>query len=59
MGKVVLLGGNARSGKTTVSYELLKHGYRIINFDDLNTYLEDGLGIIFDELSKEKQFLFF
>lgn len=59
MGKVVLLGGNARSGKTTVSYELLKHGYKIINFDDLNTYLEDGLGIIFDELSKEKQFLFF
>ena len=59
MGKVVLLGGNARSGKTTVSYELLKHGYKIINFDDLNTYLESGLGIIFDELSKEQQFLLF
>ena len=59
MGKVVILGGNARSGKTTLAYELQKNGFNRISFDLLNTYIEDGLGINFDDLDDEKKFNFF
>ena len=59
MGKVVILGGNARSGKTTLAYKLQKQGFNRISFDLLNTYIEDGLNINFDDLSEEKKFNFF
>ena len=35
MGKVVILGGNARSGKSTLSYMLVKKGFSRISFDNL------------------------
>lgn len=59
MGKVVILGGNARSGKTTLAYQLQTKGFNRISFDLLNTYVEDGLNVDFDELSEEKKFNFF
>jgi len=59
MGKVVILGGNARSGKTTLAYQLQAKGFNRISFDLLNTYIEDGLNIRFDDLSDEKKFNFF
>ena len=59
MGKVVILGGNARSGKTTLAYKLQKQGFNRVSFDLLNTYIEDGLNINFDDLSEEKKFNFF
>lgn len=58
-GKVILLGGNARSGKTTLAYELQKHGYNRISFDLLNTYIEDGLKINFDDIDEETKFNYF
>ena len=59
MGKVVILGGNARSGKTTLAYKLQKQGFNRISFDLLNTYVEDGLKIEFDSLDEETKFNFF
>lgn len=59
MAKVVILGGNARSGKTTLAYMLQKEGFNRISFDLLNTYIEDGLNINFDDLSEEKKFNYF
>ena len=59
MGKVVILGGNARSGKTTLAYKLQNNGYNRISFDLLNTYIEDGLDINFDDLSDDKKFRLF
>lgn len=59
MGKVVVLGGNARSGKTTLAYELQRHGYNRISFDLLNTYIEKGLDIKFDDLSEKEKFNYF
>ncbi len=40
MGKVVILGGNARSGKTTLAYKLQQHGFNRISFDLLNAYMK-------------------
>jgi len=59
MGKVVVLGGNARSGKSTLAYELQKHGFNRISFDILHSYFENGLNIKFDDLTKEQKFNFF
>ena len=59
MGKVVILGGNARSGKTTLAYMLQKHGFNRISFDLLNTYIKDGLNIDFDSLDSKEKFNFF
>lgn len=59
MGKVVILGGNARSGKTTLALKLVKHGFSRISLDNIQTYLEDGLGLDFDSLGKIKQNKFF
>jgi len=42
-GKVVILGGNARSGKTTLAMKLAEKGFNRISFDTLNSALEDGL----------------
>lgn len=35
MTKVVILGGDARSGKSTLSYTLIKKGYNRISFDNI------------------------
>ena len=59
MGKVVILGGNARSGKTTLAYKLQKQGFNRISFDLLNVYIKDGLKIDFDNLDTETKFNFF
>ena len=59
MGKVVILGGNARSGKTTLALQLQKKGFNRISFDLLNTYINDGLKIDFDSLDNETKFNYF
>ena len=59
MGKVVVLGGNARSGKTTLSYKLQENGFNRISFDLLNTYIKDGLKLDFDKLDNQTKFAFF
>lgn len=59
MGKVVILGGNARSGKSTLAYKLIKEGFNRISFDNIYSALEEGLKINIDELPKELQFSFF
>ena len=59
MGKVVVLGGNARSGKTTLAFKLQKYGFNRISFDLLNTYVKDGLKINFDNLDNETKFNLF
>ncbi len=59
MTKVVILGGNVRSGKTTLAYMLQKNGFNRISFDLLNTYIEDGLKINFDNLDEEAKFNYF
>ena len=33
MGKVVILGGNARSGKSTLAHMLSKENYTVVSFD--------------------------
>jgi tRNA uridine 5-carbamoylmethylation protein Kti12 len=57
--KVVILGGNARSGKTTLAYLLQKKGFNRISFDLLNTYIDEGLKIKFDDLQEETKFNYF
>lgn len=59
MGKVVILGGNARSGKSTLAYRLVKKGFSRISFDNLYSALEEGLNINMDDVEYEKQFAFF
>lgn len=59
MGKVIVLGGNARSGKTTLAYKLQEHGFNRISFDLLNTYIKNGLNIEFDNLDENTKFNFF
>lgn len=59
MGKVLILGGNARSGKTTLALELVKKGYSRISLDNIQTYIEDGLGINFDDYSDDVKSNFF
>lgn len=59
MGKVVILGGNARSGKSTLAFGLVRHGFSRISLDNIQKYLEDGLKIDFDNLSKEQKLNFF
>ena len=59
MAKVVILGGNARSGKTTLAYKLIKKGYNRISFDNIYSAIEEGLNIKIDELSNDLKFAFF
>lgn len=59
MAKVVILGGNARSGKSTLAYKLIKEGYNRISFDQIYQALEEGFNVKLDELSKESKFAFF
>lgn len=59
MGKVVILGGNARSGKSTLAYKLINKGFSRISFDNINEAIEEGLKISIDNISKDLQFAFF
>ena len=59
MGKVVILGGNARSGKSTLSYKLISKGFSRISFDTIQSAIEDGLNIPFDDLEEDKKIAFF
>lgn len=59
MGKVVILGGNARSGKSTLAYKLAKKGFSRISLDNIESAIEDGLEISMDDLSANKRFNFF
>lgn len=59
MGKVVILGGNARSGKSTLAYKLISKGFSRISFDNINKAIEDGLKISIDDISQDLQFAFF
>lgn len=59
MGKVVILGGNARSGKSTLSYQLIKKGFSRISFDNLYNAIEEGLKISMDDIAKDLQFAYF
>lgn len=59
MGKVVILGGNARSGKSTLSYMLVKKGFSRISFDNIYEITKNSLDIDINELSSDKKFKFF
>lgn len=59
MAKVVILGGNARSGKSTLAYKLIKKGYNRISFDNIYSAIEEGLNIRIDELPNQLKFSFF
>lgn len=59
MGKVVILGGNARCGKSTLSYMLVKNGFSRISFDNIHEISRNSLDIDINELSEEKKFKLF
>jgi len=59
MGKVVILGGNARSGKSTLSFMLVKKGFSRISFDNIYEISRNCLGIDINELSEENKFKLF
>ena len=59
MGKVVILGGNARSGKSTLAYKLAKKGFSRLSFDNLYSAIEESLKIHMDDLPKDQTFAFF
>ena len=42
-GKVIIIGGTPRSGKTTLSVRLAKNGFSRISFDHINESIEKGL----------------
>jgi tRNA A37 N6-isopentenylltransferase MiaA len=57
--KVIILGGNARSGKTTLAIMLQKIGFNRISFDDICEALEKGLNINLDNDSAEILYKYF
>ena len=59
MGKVVILGGNARSGKSTLSFMLVKNGFSRISFDNIHEIVRNSFDIDINELSEEKKFKLF
>ena len=59
MGKVVILGGSARSGKSTLAHMLSKSNYTVISFDILQDIIEESFQIVFDNLSEDERFNFF
>lgn len=59
MGKVIVLGGNARSGKSTLSYMLVKKGFSRISFDNIHEISRSSLGVDINELSEDKKFKLF
>ena len=59
MGKVVILGGNARSGKSTLAHMLSKVNYTVLSFDIIQGIIEESFNIEFDKLPKDQRFNFF
>jgi len=59
MGKVVILGGNARSGKSTLSFMLVKNGFSRISFDNIHEIVRNSFDIDINELDEEKKFNLF
>lgn len=59
MNKVIILGGNARSGKSTLSNMLVRYGFNKISFDLIYELLRDSLNIDIDTLSEEEKFNIF
>jgi adenylate kinase family enzyme len=59
MGKVIILGGNARSGKTTLSNRLASSGFYHISFDDLYEFMKESLNVDVDSMSHEKKIAIF
>ena len=59
MGKVVVLGGNARSGKSTLAFMLVKKGFSRISFDNLFDAIENSLNVNMDELGDKVKFKLF
>lgn len=59
MGKVVILGGNARSGKSTLAYALVKRGFSRISLDNLQSIIEDSFKIDFENLDDKTKLNFF
>jgi len=57
MGKVVILGGNARSGKSTLSFMLVNAGFSRISFDNLNEVIKNSFSI--EELDEKLKFKLF
>ncbi len=57
-GKVVIIGGNAKSGKTTVSNQLAMHGFYQISLKSYYSIIESTFGVSFDQLSDDKKFQF-
>lgn len=57
MNKVVVLGGNARSGKSTLSNMLVRNGFSKISFDLLYDIFRETLNI--EELDNETKFNIF
>lgn len=59
MSKVVVLGGNARSGKSTLAFMLVKKGFSRISFDNLFDVVENSLNVNIDELGDKVKFKIF
>ena len=59
MGKVVVLGGNARSGKSTLSFMLVKCGFSRISLDNIHEIVKNSFDININELSNDKKFKLF
>jgi 2-phosphoglycerate kinase len=64
-GKVVILGGAPRAGKTTLAIQLARHGFNKISFDQLSDALQKGFPeiVIEDQYDQEvcakKKYAFF
>jgi len=59
MGKVVILGGNARSGKSTLAFMLVKKGFSRISFDNIHEIVKNSFDIDVNDLSYENKFKLF
>jgi len=59
MGKVVVLGGNARSGKSTLSFMLVKKGFSRISFDNIHEIARNSLDLEINDLTEEVKFKLF
>lgn len=54
-GKVVILGGTPRSGKTTLAIQLTRHGFSKISFDYLSDALQKGFPeIVIDDWTDQE-----
>jgi 2-phosphoglycerate kinase len=64
-GKVVILGGTPRAGKTTLAVNLTRNGFSKISFDSLSEAIRKGFDEVFiedwtcQEICAEKKYKFF